>query len=46
VRAAPDMALTAGAALPVDLKSARLHLFDATTGARLPARFGPARPAT
>jgi multiple sugar transport system ATP-binding protein len=45
VRAAPDMRLEPGATLAVDLKSTRLHLFDATTGARLDARFGPARSA-
>jgi multiple sugar transport system ATP-binding protein len=43
-RAAPDMSLHVGDRIALDLKPARLHLFDATSGARLDATFGPAIP--
>ncbi len=41
-RAAPDMALRAGEALAWGVRTARLHLFDATGGQRLPVMMAEA----
>jgi multiple sugar transport system ATP-binding protein len=44
VRAPPDMPLNVGSVLACDVKSSRLHLFDAVSGLRISARFGAALP--